>query len=966
MNQPITQDFNPEDFEMNQQDFDSKDFEMDFNPDDFETQEPKESVPLWERFAREFGDGIGKFVRTWVPKSALDWLDKQSGEKVWDASPLTTDMQEAETTGEKLVGFAGEVAGDLPSISIGGGIAGGFTKGISSTILKRATRGALFSAIYNASQGEDVDPIEAAAFAGLDVATGAIGDKVGKLIKRFKKDGVTPEQIQDVIKYAPEEIESALLPEEKLVPKTIDELRKKIFGGARAKDLNKDEVKQIAKEFGIDELKFSGDKAVSMEAGIKVLNKIKSLPSKTAKVTEKVVPKQAEMFGEEIYSSMAEEGLRNNPLMKNVFDVSGKKGLTFDEVRRIARSDFGVDLLSGKQITKEQSIALEEWIKRIPRDWKKRALNDAKVFKNPTLASYISAPDRYMMSLGSYDIVEQGIKQKIAMENQVAEGIAPWLNNIRKEWVASTKGLVEGGIKKRKEYLWELLNKHETAAEAGLTGDMARIFIRLRSFTNDMLDRTNQVRKEVGLEPIKKVEGYITHIFDTISKKKLSLKYPIPTQIANTLEKYAPEQIFNPTALERVYASSGLMKDPFKALQYMARIDMKQQYLTKPNILFRELLKPLVKNNTISGSHYKYLVSYWNQAILGFPAQVDQLAKESLDKMGVDKIMEKIVGPLGGSRYVNNTGAAIRRLIHASTIWGRVKLPIRNYTQRSLTLGLYDSKSFAKSFLPANKELDRLVENSQFFRISGKQFLEQMPEGMLAKLEALGYKWYGQSHRSNVRAAMKTAYHATKELIDNPKYAKFGWTKEDLLKEMEFGANTTQYFYNMLGMPTIYRSGIGRTFATLQSWWMNYTTKYWREMIHRGVTGKTGWGKEIPTKWRLGAVRHMVSWPLFFGLKHPVTVTSGTALLGLAYDDFALMGALPDRLNPVGQFVVGLMNFINSDSNYKRRKGATDMKNSAKTIIPGYLFSRDIGKALKGKPEELFFYMKQDKTRRQK
>ena len=70
-------------------------------------KKPKENVPLWERFLREFGEGVGEFVKTWVPKSALDWLDKQSGEKVWDAPPLTTDMQEAETTGEKLVGLGG-------------------------------------------------------------------------------------------------------------------------------------------------------------------------------------------------------------------------------------------------------------------------------------------------------------------------------------------------------------------------------------------------------------------------------------------------------------------------------------------------------------------------------------------------------------------------------------------------------------------------------------------------------------------------------------------------------------------------------------------------------------------------------------------------------------------------------------------------------------------------------------------
>jgi len=78
--------------------------------------------------------------------------------------------------------------------------------------------------------------------------------------------------------------------------------------------------------------------------------------------------------------------------------------------------------------------------------------------------------------------------------------------------------------------------------------------------------------------------------------------------------------------------------------------------------------------------------------------------------------------------------------------------------------------------------------------------------------------------------------------------------------------------------------------------------KYWREMLARGFTGKTGWGKEIPVKWRLGALRHIITSLLF--------VEGTRRALGWDYKRVALFGALPTYLSPPAQIVTGLYNYM--------------------------------------------------------
>jgi len=594
-----------------------------------------------------------------------------------------------------------------------------------------------------------------------------------------------------------------------------------------------------------------------------------------------------------------------------------------------------------------------------------------RLFREPTLMKYITPSNRYARVLGVHELLEPSIQAKTAMEIErakVFQDIDKWDIEWRKLTGVSLVEKIKEGVKvippKGVQNLYNLLDTYSTSAKAGLTGKKAEIFDQIRSLTNGMLERANEVREMVGLEPITKVSSYITHIRDVAGKKELIEKYPFPEEVKYWLTRVNPKHIFNPTAFSRMIEDpKNLLKDPFKALKTMASMDLKQVYLEQPNLLFREELKNL--SEQIPASTRQWTEAYINEVIKGYPSGADKIINTTLEATGVKGALDAVLKPFGRTTGFNMSkefAGQLSRLVHDSVIWGRVKLVIRNHTQKLLSLGLYDTKAFVRGSLPANKELKDIITNSDFWKSSNREFMETsvgLTRGIISKLEKIGFKPYSHSHISNVTHTMKTAYHAGMELVNNPKYAKYKWTKEDVIKEMEYGAQTAQYWYNAMGMPELYRSGLGKTLGNLQSWSQNYATNYWREMLHRGFTGKTGWGKEIPPKWRAGALRHIITSLVF--------IEGTKRAFGLNYSQVSLLGVLPAYLSPQGQVAVGLANYIFGKSEYQKKTGLNQIKYSITAFIPGSMAWKEFSKAWRGEEgavKSLFFHTEKPKEKK--
>ena len=139
---------------------------------------------------------------------------------------------------------------------------------------------------------------------------------------------------------------------------------------------------------------------------------------------------------------------------------------------------------------------------------------------------------------------------------------------------------------------------------------------------------------------------------------------------------------------------------------------------------------------------------------------------------------------------------------------------------------------------------------------------------------------------------------------------------------------------------------------------MSYNFKYWREMLHRAFTGKTGWGKDIPLKWRLGALRHIIASLLVIeGLRRA---------FGLDYRRIALLGVLPSYLSPPGQIAIGLWLLLTAKDARERKRAKRMLKNSWKAFIPTSKAWSDVYKVWTGqKPlKYLFFHTERKEYRR--
>jgi len=560
-------------------------------------------------------------------------------------------------------------------------------------------------------------------------------------------------------------------------------------------------------------------------------------------------------------------------------------------------------------------------------------------FKKPSLiAKYITPKDRYARSLGVYDLIEPSINAKRALQLERTEQF----KNLNKIGQAIRK--LEGVTIKEKageaitkatpkafQKWYNLLDKYATSKDAGLIGEPAKIFDELRSLTTGMLERVNEIRAKAELAPINNIKGYVTHITDLATKKALLRNNEMSEVKKYWADFIRSKHIFNPTAIHRTAINPDeLLRDPIKALKVMVSVDLKQIYLEQPIHLYREQIQAL--QDTIPASTRRWVDDYINITIRGRATKLDELTNESLDKIGVRKVLDTILAPFGrttDANLIKQMAGGMSRVIHDAVIWGKLKLVLRNHTQKFLGLGLYGVKPFVKASFPSAEAKD-IIKSSDFWKISNKAFTETslgLGKGIIKKLEKIGYAPYSHSHISNVTHTMKTAFHAAKELVDNPKYSKYGWTMEDVKREMDFGAQTAQYSYNSLSMPEIFNSGIGKVFGTLQSWWMNYTTNYWREMLVRGFHGRTGWGKPIPPKWRLASLRHIITSLVF--------IEAMRRAFDIDYRQTALLAVLPTYLSPPGQILMGLYKYLTADSEYTKNQAVRQMKYSWSAFLPG-------------------------------
>lgn len=601
-----------------------------------------------------------------------------------------------------------------------------------------------------------------------------------------------------------------------------------------------------------------------------------------------------------------------------------------------------------------------------------------QVFKEPTPLAIITDPSFYAVQLGVKSLVEplEKAKQDFDFEyRKAANALERQGVVIDRVGKTTAKERILSKVKniptRAREEIGRLLDKHEVAP-ADLGPEKTKIFNYFRGLSRTILKRQNEARTKLGWPTIPSRKAYQRRIATDIAREMLAGKYPFPEGVKFWSGINTGEKIFNPMEFRRKLEDDVFnlfTKDPVQASKAMMYTALKEIHLNQPLKFYKQQLNAvgkdmpeyknlsareraeLDKTMVLPASTRRWLTEYVNTSILGRQSWIDELVNNIVTKTGLKGVFDKILTPFGrtvGRKPITDFFRRVGRMQMAGVLGPRPRLILRNKFQLTQNLALYTNKANIRAFGPNNTELNALLDQSRFLRdYTG---LEDLPVDIAGKIEKLWHSAFQWSARSNARQAMEVSYWDTKELIDNPIYKKHGWKREHLLKEMEFGASATQYHYTALGMPQIFRHKTLLPMTRLTSWWMNYFSKFHREAIHRGFTGRPSWagsdGPTLPWSRRLGWLRYVV-----FG---------GMILNTMGYTRSFLFGAAPTGWPPAMQFSWNAYLYTVSQNEQQKATAQKRMAQAAKTFIPGYIAFKDFEAVWTGRKDlsSLLFYKK--------
>lgn len=626
-----------------------------------------------------------------------------------------------------------------------------------------------------------------------------------------------------------------------------------------------------------------------------------------------------------------------------------------------------------------------------------------KQYGEPTPIWLLTDQTYYATKLGIKPLVEpfEKGKQEFDLEfrksSNLVDRIIVKLNKISKTpGFERIKSKVKNIPTKAESKMAELLNKHE-ATPSGLSEKEEDVFKYFRNLSKDIWRRENEVREKLDLPPIKYKTAYFRHTADAMAKEMLEGKYPFPQGIKYWSEKIVGKKIFNPMEFQRKLSDDLIdlwSKDIRAVTKAMLWNGLKEIHLAEPAKFLSEQLNAISKDlpeyknlaprekaaydqtRVMPASTKKWLVDYVNQVLKGQETELDASLNRIVTKSGLKGIFDKVLSPFGravGRTPITNTFALGGRAIISGVMGWVPRQIIRNIFQQVQNLALYGVKATLKSFLPASidKNLKGLLSESLFLK--SYTGFEELPVDLMGKLEKVWLKPYGIVAVNNAKQGEKAAYWNISELIKNPKFKKHGWadpqrTKdtpkgklfpseiEKLSKEMEFGSSATQYQYIPMGMPGIFRYKALIPLTRLQSWWMNYFTKFLREATHRALKGRPSWsgedGPTFPWSRRVNFLKYLV--------------IGGAILTALGYRKSFMLGVAPTYLSPAGQLTLGFYNYATATSDWQKKRALNQIYYSWKAFVPGSLAWRDFIAVWNGEKEleEILFYGKTEEKKK--
>jgi hypothetical protein len=611
-----------------------------------------------------------------------------------------------------------------------------------------------------------------------------------------------------------------------------------------------------------------------------------------------------------------------------------------------------------------------------------------KKFKHPTPVKLTTAQNRYAELLGLKELVEPLEIGKMELDLEKSK-----LDN------QIDRAVIE--LKKLKtvtpEQMAVLLNTN-IEAPASLGPEEKKVFDYFRALTRDILARTNQSREKLGREPIKDIGAYFRHVAQDNAEGMVGGRIPVPEKLKSWALTHVGKKIINPMELERKIKDELLKRfsnDLAFVMKSMVRTGLKEIHMDEPLKFFQDELAasqrdPEIYDILTPAEKIEYdkridmpadvkawMVDYVNQALLDQQTMADKGANLWItDNEKLSAVLNAVLKPFGkqlGAKPFTNMLVAISKL----PLYGVMgpfnpRQLLRNKMQTLQNIALYGVRNTVRGyFSTASHPLLEKIKTDSLFRktYSG---MEEMPVDIRGKYSKFHFALFQWTATSNVSQAMNSAFYWTLDKTVNPKWKGHGWADpqrtynepdgflypselKKIKKEMEWGAQTTQFQYLGFAMPQIFRYKVLAPATRLQSWWMNYWSVFMREASTRAFYGHVGYDPSIKLSVgdRLGIIKYLM--------------LAGAILNTLGYTRSFLFGTAPTGVPPALQVPVGLYIAAThgGSSTYEknvRNQALRKVGDALKTFIPGYLTIKDLNALFRGRSnlKDFLFYNKSE------
>ena len=348
----------------------------------------------------------------------------------------------------------------------------------------------------------------------------------------------------------------------------------------------------------------------------------------------------------------------------------------------------------------------------------------------------------------------------------------------------------------------------------------------------------------------KRRQNYVTHIFEEAISQDLAAKHPIDPSIIRAMDFRSPTKVFNPYLQERLGMKTGLIEDPFAAVNaYEGRALRVFHY--DPLIQRIRVLEQYLPPNSA-----RYLRDYIAR-ITNRPLPIDREINQTLKEFA--GVIKKLPGgeELGAQMTRGNMGGllAYRYTSWLYFLWLGFKpsAAIRNLGQQMLTFADVGGRHFANGYkLWATAEGKNALAESVVVQSRKLGFVPGMDTGFISRwTDAFREKalWmFQRGDKTNISQAFLAGYSEAKSL---------GLPREWCIRRGNEVAADTQFLYTKLGAASWSQSSIGRVLSPLTTWPANFL-----ELMGRWFTGRPSQvykeyiqltGKEIPelTSWAM-------------------------------------------------------------------------------------------------------------------